>query len=70
MKLGELEAEIIEMNANNEQLQCTYAELSEYKLVLQKVCITWGIVDGLALCCTHPALGPPPPPNPPPKPKT
>ncbi|XP_030447034.2 V-type proton ATPase subunit a3-like isoform X1 [Syzygium oleosum] len=35
-KLGELEAEIIEMNANNEQLQRTYAELSEYKLVLQK----------------------------------
>ncbi|KAI3432044.1 V-type proton ATPase subunit a [Psidium guajava] len=36
VKLRELEAEIIEMNANNEQLQRTYAELAEYKLVLQK----------------------------------
>uniref|UniRef100_A0A7N0T248 V-type proton ATPase subunit a n=1 Tax=Kalanchoe fedtschenkoi TaxID=63787 RepID=A0A7N0T248_KALFE len=35
-KLGELEAELIEMNANGEKLQRTYNELVEYKLVLQK----------------------------------
>lgn len=37
MKLGELEAELTEMNANNGKLQRTYNELVEYKLVLQKV---------------------------------
>ncbi|XP_052201577.1 V-type proton ATPase subunit a3-like [Diospyros lotus] len=37
VKLGELEAELIEMNANNEKLQRGYNELLEYKLVLQKV---------------------------------
>lgn len=37
MKLGDLEAELSEMNANNEKLQRTYNELVEYKLVLQKV---------------------------------
>lgn len=37
MRLGELEGELIEMNANNEQLKRTYTELLEYKLVLQKV---------------------------------
>lgn len=37
MKLGELEAELIEMNANGEKLQRSYNELVEYKLVLQKV---------------------------------
>ncbi|KAK9286858.1 hypothetical protein L1049_015264 [Liquidambar formosana] len=36
VKLGELEAELIEMNANNEKLQRGYNELLEYKLVLQK----------------------------------
>ncbi|XP_021738681.1 V-type proton ATPase subunit a3-like [Chenopodium quinoa] len=36
VKLGELEAELIEMNANNGKLQRTYNELVEYKLVLQK----------------------------------
>ncbi|XP_059653743.1 V-type proton ATPase subunit a3-like [Cornus florida] len=36
VKLGELEAELIEMNANGEKLQRTYSELLEYKLVLQK----------------------------------
>ncbi|KAF8410527.1 hypothetical protein HHK36_003058 [Tetracentron sinense] len=36
VKLGELEAELIEMNANNEKLQRAYSELLEYKLVLQK----------------------------------
>ncbi|KAK9270985.1 hypothetical protein L1049_026573 [Liquidambar formosana] len=37
VKLGELEAELIEINANNEKLQRAYSELLEYKLVLQKV---------------------------------
>lgn len=37
-KLGELEMELIEINTNNEKLQSTYAELLEYKIVLQKVC--------------------------------
>lgn len=37
IKLGELEAELVEVNANNEKLQRTYNELLEYKLVLQKV---------------------------------
>ncbi|KAM1662958.1 hypothetical protein ACFX13_043242 [Malus domestica] len=36
VKLGELEADLLEINANNEQLQRTYSELLEYKLVLQK----------------------------------
>ncbi|PKI36579.1 hypothetical protein CRG98_043033 [Punica granatum] len=35
-KLGELETELIEINANSEKLQSTYAELLEYKIVLQK----------------------------------
>ncbi|XWS21009.1 hypothetical protein CRYUN_Cryun30bG0018100 [Craigia yunnanensis] len=36
VKLGELEADLMEMNANNEKLQQTYNELIEYKLVVQK----------------------------------
>ncbi|KAK1427281.1 hypothetical protein QVD17_15964 [Tagetes erecta] len=36
VKLGELETELIEMNANTEKLQRAYNELLEYKLVLQK----------------------------------
>nr|CAD1843569.1 unnamed protein product [Ananas comosus var. bracteatus] len=36
IKLGDLEAELIEVNANNEKLQRTYNELLEYMLVLQK----------------------------------
>nr|XP_010934090.1 V-type proton ATPase subunit a3 [Elaeis guineensis]XP_029123038.1 V-type proton ATPase subunit a3 [Elaeis guineensis] len=36
IKLGELEAELIEVNTNSEKLQRTYNELLEYKLVLQK----------------------------------
>ncbi|XP_065882276.1 V-type proton ATPase subunit a2-like [Euphorbia lathyris] len=36
VKLGELEAELLEMNSNNEKLERTYNELVEYKLVLQK----------------------------------
>ncbi|KAM7256196.1 hypothetical protein ACFE04_011937 [Oxalis oulophora] len=36
LKLGEFEAELIEINANNEKLQRNYNELIEYKLVLQK----------------------------------
>ncbi|KAK9005472.1 hypothetical protein V6N11_042903 [Hibiscus sabdariffa] len=36
VKLGELEAELIEMNANHEKLQQSYNELIEYKLVVQK----------------------------------
>ncbi|KAK2665404.1 hypothetical protein Ddye_003978 [Dipteronia dyeriana] len=35
VKLGELEAELVEMNANGEKLQRNYSELVEYKLVLQ-----------------------------------
>ena len=37
IKLGELEAELVEINANSEKLQRSYNELVEYKLVLQKV---------------------------------
>ena len=37
VKLAELEAELQEINANNEKLQHTYSELLEYKLVLRKV---------------------------------
>ncbi|KAK9113038.1 hypothetical protein Scep_020557 [Stephania cephalantha] len=36
VKLGELEAEMIEVNANNEKLQRSYNELLEYELILQK----------------------------------
>lgn len=36
VKLEELEAELIEMNANGDKLQRSYNELVEYKLVLQK----------------------------------
>ncbi|GAB2291775.1 V-type proton ATPase subunit a3 [Dionaea muscipula] len=36
VKLGELEAELLEINTNNEKLYRTYNELVEYKLVLQK----------------------------------
>ncbi|KAF4369594.1 hypothetical protein G4B88_021399 [Cannabis sativa] len=36
VKLGELESELVEMNANSEKLQRSYNELAEYKLVLQK----------------------------------
>ncbi|KAK8647980.1 hypothetical protein V6N13_128744 [Hibiscus sabdariffa] len=36
VKLGELEAELIEMNANGEKLQRSYNELVEYKIVLNK----------------------------------
>ncbi|XP_047319663.1 V-type proton ATPase subunit a3-like [Impatiens glandulifera] len=35
-KLGELEAELLEMNANSGKLQRSYNELIEYKLLLQK----------------------------------
>lgn len=44
MKLGELEAELTEMNANTEKLQRAYNELLEYKLVLQKVIIQTDII--------------------------
>ncbi|KAJ1401327.1 hypothetical protein SESBI_28838 [Sesbania bispinosa] len=37
VKLAELEAELLEINGNNEKLQHSYNELSEYKLVLEKV---------------------------------
>ncbi|KAK4274814.1 hypothetical protein QN277_017986 [Acacia crassicarpa] len=37
VKLAELEAELIENNANNDKLQHSYSELLEYKLVLHKV---------------------------------
>ncbi|XP_044509141.1 V-type proton ATPase subunit a2-like [Mangifera indica] len=36
VKLGELEAELVEINANGEKLQRSYSELAEYKLVLHK----------------------------------
>lgn len=36
LRLGELEAELIEMNANHEKLQRGHSELLEYKLVLEK----------------------------------
>ncbi|KAK8985214.1 hypothetical protein V6N11_068481 [Hibiscus sabdariffa] len=36
VKLGELEAELIEMNANGEKLQRSYNELVEYKIILKK----------------------------------
>lgn len=39
MNLGVYEAELTEMNTNNEKLQRAYSELLEYKLVLQKVSI-------------------------------
>lgn len=39
VKLGELEAELSEINANNDKLQRSYNELMEYKLVLEKVYI-------------------------------
>ncbi|KAI7743675.1 hypothetical protein M8C21_004123 [Ambrosia artemisiifolia] len=37
IKLGELESELIEMNANSEKLQQAYNELLEYRLVLKKM---------------------------------
>ena len=37
VKLEELEAELVEINANNDKLQRSYDELVEYKLVLEKV---------------------------------
>ncbi|KAJ6842677.1 V-type proton ATPase subunit a2-like [Iris pallida] len=37
IRLGELETELIEVNANSEKLQRTYHELLEYMLVLRKV---------------------------------
>ncbi|XP_021827942.1 V-type proton ATPase subunit a3 [Prunus avium] len=36
VKLGEFEAELIEMNSNSDKLQRSYNELIEYKLVLEK----------------------------------
>ncbi|GJX66863.1 V-type proton ATPase subunit A2-like protein [Tanacetum coccineum] len=36
VKLGDLEAELIEINVNSKKLQRGYNELVEYKLVLQK----------------------------------
>lgn len=44
IKLGEYEAELLEMNANSEKLQHTYNELIEYKLVLNKVMIVAAII--------------------------
>lgn len=37
VKLGDLEADLVEINANGEKLQRSYNELEEFKLVLQKV---------------------------------
>ncbi|XP_031118442.1 V-type proton ATPase subunit a2-like [Ipomoea triloba] len=36
VKLGELEAELVEMNGNSEKLERSYNELLEYRLVMQK----------------------------------
>lgn len=36
VKLGDLEAELVEINANGDKLQRAHSELVEYKLVLQK----------------------------------
>ncbi|XP_019152996.1 PREDICTED: V-type proton ATPase subunit a3-like isoform X2 [Ipomoea nil] len=36
VKLGELEAELLEMNENSEKLERSYNELLEYRLVMQK----------------------------------
>ncbi|XP_073148737.1 V-type proton ATPase subunit a3-like [Henckelia pumila] len=36
VKLGDLEAELVEINTNSEKLQRSYNELVEYRLVLQK----------------------------------
>ncbi|KAL6545993.1 V-type proton ATPase subunit a3 [Orobanche gracilis] len=36
VKLGDLEAELVEINANGEKLQRSYNELAEYRLVLKK----------------------------------
>jgi len=36
-ELANYEHELIEMNANSDQLQLTYNELLEFKMVLQKV---------------------------------
>lgn len=37
VRLSDLEAELIEINGNDEKLQHSYNELAEYKLVLRKV---------------------------------
>lgn len=56
VKLGELEAELVEMNGNSEKLERSYNELLEYKLVMQKVCTVLAIkpipTNCLAMCFT------------------
>uniref|UniRef100_A0A9I9EHE7 Uncharacterized protein n=1 Tax=Cucumis melo TaxID=3656 RepID=A0A9I9EHE7_CUCME len=47
VKVGELETELVEINANNAKLQCSYNELVEYKLILQK--FLWMIDATLAV---------------------
>ena len=44
VKVGELETELVEINANNAKLQCSYNELVEYKLILQKVTLCRNVV--------------------------
>jgi V-type H+-transporting ATPase subunit a len=39
-KLGDLESELLEINANNDKLQSSQSELTELKLVLQNVSFT------------------------------
>jgi V-type H+-transporting ATPase subunit a len=39
-KLGDLESELLEINANNDKLQSSQSELTEFKLVLQNVSST------------------------------
>ncbi|CAI0437872.1 unnamed protein product [Linum tenue] len=47
-KLGELEAELVEVNANDEKLQRAYNELVEYTLVLRKVTLLLLLSPGSA----------------------
>ncbi|XVF63769.1 hypothetical protein PTKIN_Ptkin09bG0113600 [Pterospermum kingtungense] len=44
VKLGEFEAELMEMNANHQKLEQSYSELIEYKLVLPRMIYLTGIV--------------------------
>ncbi|CAA2989752.1 V-type proton ATPase subunit a3 [Olea europaea subsp. europaea] len=44
VKLGGLEAELVEINANGEKLQRSYNELAEYNLIIQKMCLIYLLV--------------------------
>ena len=53
IRLGELEAELIEVNANNGKLQRTYNELLEYMLVLRKVSVYFHLTTDTHLNFIH-----------------